>query len=217
MKNIYGSLKTQSTKLKCDIRKKLGRLKRRYFGYFATDLALALDGPKLDCGCGPVKLSGHHGVDKVCLENVDYVVDLENEPLPLPNEMFNSCYTGSTFEHIKNIDNFVNEVSRVLKGGGDFFIHVPYAKSIGAFQDPTHVRFFTLLTMDYFAQNSTMVPQWYGVKAFTRVERRSFIMPTNLWGFILAPFINININTQIFYERNLSIFPAEAIEYHLIK
>ena len=195
----------------------MGLLKRKYFGMFVVDHAIAGNGHKLDCGCGPVKLAGHIGIDCVKLDNVDFVVNLENEPLPFVDGHFDACYSGSTLEHIRNLDHIINEVSRVLKQGGSFFIHVPYAKSIGAFQDPTHVRFFTLLTMDYFAQSSKMVPQWYGKKAFTQIVRRSFVMPMNLWGLLLSPFININLSTQLFYEKNLSMFPADAIEYHLIK
>ena len=33
---------------------------------------------------------------------------------------YRSCYTGSILEQIKNLDNFVNEVFHVLKGGGHF-------------------------------------------------------------------------------------------------
>lgn len=96
-------------------------------------------------------------------------------------------------------------------------MHVPHAKGIGAFQDPTHVRFFTLLTMDYFARISDRVPSWYGEKAFEKVESRKIIMPYNAWGVLLGLFINWNTKTQMFYEKTLIMFAPDAVEYHLIK
>lgn len=45
---------------------------------------------------------------------------------------------------------FMDEVWRILKPGGEFLIRVPYAGTIGYYQDPTHVNMLTEATFYYF-------------------------------------------------------------------
>lgn len=45
---------------------------------------------------------------------------------------------------------FMDEVWRILKPGGEFVIKVPYAGTIGFYQDPTHVNNLTEATFYYF-------------------------------------------------------------------
>lgn len=45
---------------------------------------------------------------------------------------------------------FMDEVWRVLKPGGEFVIKVPYAGTIGYYQDPTHINPITEATIYYF-------------------------------------------------------------------
>ena len=45
---------------------------------------------------------------------------------------------------------FMDEVWRILKPGGEFLIRVPYAGTIGYYQDPTHVNMLTEATFMYF-------------------------------------------------------------------
>jgi len=48
----------------------------------------------------------------------------------------------------------MKEMFRINKNGSIIQGKVPLYCSVGAFQDPTHVRFFTPFTFDYFGNNS---------------------------------------------------------------
>lgn len=59
-------------------------------------------------------------------------------------------------EHIGDYDfessfiAFMDEVWRILKPGGEFLFRVPYAGTIGYYQDPTHINTITEATIYYF-------------------------------------------------------------------
>lgn len=58
-------------------------------------------------------------------------------------------YIGEyTFE--STFIRFMDEVWRILKPGGEFLIRVPYADTMGFYQDPTHVNPLTEATFYYF-------------------------------------------------------------------
>jgi predicted SAM-dependent methyltransferase len=120
------------------VRKRIGRHTSCLLGHFIYEQSLSLQGHKLDLGCGPVKLPGHIGLDKIDLEPVDIVADLENGHLPFEDESFDVVYSSNTLEHIENINVVMAEVYRILKKNGHFLISVPYCGYIKAFQDTTH-------------------------------------------------------------------------------
>lgn len=45
---------------------------------------------------------------------------------------------------------FMDEVWRILKPGGEFMFKVPYAGTVGFYQDPTHINNITEATLYYF-------------------------------------------------------------------
>lgn len=59
-------------------------------------------------------------------------------------------------EHIGEMDfeslfvRYMDEVWRILKPGGEFLFRVPYAGTVGFYQDPTHVNNITEATIYYF-------------------------------------------------------------------
>ncbi|MEG7727204.1 methyltransferase domain-containing protein, partial [Listeria monocytogenes] len=69
--------------------------------------------------------------------------DLTNIPWPLPDESVLVAMASHVIEHIQPADfgfiNFMNEVWRLLKPGGEFAIVTPHGRSDGYIQDPTHV------------------------------------------------------------------------------
>jgi SAM-dependent methyltransferase len=107
----------------------------------------------LDIGCGRHKLPGAVGLDHMALPGVDIVADL-NQPLPIEDEAFEVVHADNVLEHIENLISLVYEVHRILKPGGQFLIHVPYFRSSWSHIDPTHVRCFTIQTMNYFIKDS---------------------------------------------------------------
>jgi SAM-dependent methyltransferase len=56
--------------------------------------------------------------------------------------MFDKIIANDVLEHIPDLVAAMTNCKNLLKPGGEFHIHVPYELSLGAWQDPTHVRAF---------------------------------------------------------------------------
>jgi len=56
--------------------------------------------------------------------------------------MFDKIIANDVLEHIPDLVGAMTNCKNLLKPGGEFHIHVPYELSLGAWQDPTHVRAF---------------------------------------------------------------------------
>lgn len=93
----------------------------------------------LDLGCGRYSEDFREVKDRIRLIGVDYdtqagsenryldefkQVDL-NKKLPFEDNTFNLVYSRFVLEHIENPTNVYNEVYRVLKPGGHFFMLTP--------------------------------------------------------------------------------------------
>lgn len=160
---------------------------------------------KLHLGCGHEKLKGYVNCDLSKEVNPDQIVDLEKR-LPFKNNFVEEIIINHALEHVNNFIQLMEEFYRICKSGAKIKIRVPYFAYPGAFQDPTHVRFFTLKTFDYFSSESQFK---YYSKATFKIEEKK------LRFFVTRPskFIDIMINKIApFYERFLSrIIPAEEL------
>lgn len=111
-------------------------------------------GIRLDIGCGQNKQEGFVGLDYEKYDGVDIVHDCEEFPWPLPDESVLLATASHLLEHINPhkgvFINFMNEVWRIMKVGGEFAFVVPYAGSPGYWQDPTHVNPINRNTLAYF-------------------------------------------------------------------
>lgn len=124
----------------------------------------------LDIGCGRKKLSGAVGLDQCSFPGVDIVSDL-NRPLPLENASFDAVHANQVLEHVNNVVDLVYEAYRVLRPGGIFLLHCPYFRSSWAHLDPTHIRCFTINSMDYFVKGTFCYEQYrFRDEAFQKVD-----------------------------------------------
>ena len=91
----------------------------------------------------------------------DIVLDLEDRPLPFPDEHFDSLSAFDVLEHLgrqgdwKGYFEEFAEWWRLLKPGGLFYIMVPVGAD--AFADPGHTRFFSynhfnMLSKSWYAE-----------------------------------------------------------------
>lgn len=124
----------------------------------------------LDIGCGRKKLAGAVGLDRHALPGVDVVADLDSG-LPFPAESFDAVLANQVLEHVRDLVALVHEVHRVLRPGGVLVAHVPYFRSSWAHIDPTHVRSFTIQSMDYFVDGTDCHRDYrFGERAFRRLR-----------------------------------------------
>lgn len=115
--------------------------------------ARRMDGKSvIDLGCGRNKLPGSVGVDFLDLPGVDCVADL-NERLPFEDASFDVVHSNQVFEHVPNLLGLVAECYRLLRPGGLLVAHVPYFRSSWAAVDPTHIRQFSISSMNYFVRD----------------------------------------------------------------
>ena len=114
-------------------------------------------GPVIDIGCGAFKQPRTIGVDRRALPGVDVVCDFERG-LPFRDGSIAAAYSIHSIEHMRDLVTFMEELYRVCAPGARVYIKTPYYASRKAFVDPTHVRFMTEESFEYFKR-----PNYYGV------------------------------------------------------
>lgn len=170
----------------------------------------------LDLGCGKNKYKGKNkediviGVDKIKIPDVDVVWNLEKFPWPFKNNEFDLVITSYVIEHISDLIKLMEEIHRISKKNAIVDIRVPYFSHYGAYQDPTHKRFFILKTFDYFTDTSKL--NYYSKKRFKIIKKELKFSTTRK-----SVFVDFFINGfSRFYERFLSnILPAEELHFVL--
>lgn len=108
---------------------------------------------RLNVGCGQDIKPGYVNVDRFPLPGVDVVCDLSRETLPFTDNAFDEVYMSHVLEHLPNTITAMEEVHRVCKPNATVIVKVPHYKHSNAYKDPTHVRFFTEETFDYFGKD----------------------------------------------------------------
>lgn len=106
----------------------------------------------LDIGCGETKRPNFVRLDKRKLPGIDIVHDLEVFPYPLPDECCLTILASHILEHIKPwlFIDVMNELWRITKVDGGLAISMPYGRSDGYIQDPTHCTPCNEATWAYF-------------------------------------------------------------------
>jgi hypothetical protein len=177
---------------------------------------------RLNLGSGKTSREGFYNVDLVALDTVDMVADL-NRPLDgLPDNSVAQVVCKHTLEHIQNIVGILSELHRVVRPEGQIEIAVPHFSNPYGYSDPTHVHFFGLFSMYYFAdmedQPRRKVPCHYGDSPFIvekiriRFHTRGLLDGSVSW--LIRGLVNINYFTQHCYERRFAwLWPASEIRY----
>ena len=188
--------------------------------------ALSKEAVILELGCGRNKMSGAIGIDMSDLPGVDVVADIENGLGFIPDSSIDHIYARSCFEHIRNFEQLMSEITRVLKDSGKVHVFVPHFSNPYYYSDPTHIRHFGLYSFYYFVESKyhlkRKVPDYYfGTKIRILSQKLVFDSPFLLVK-ILKKFIGLMINAnsffQEFYEGNFCyIFTCYGIEIEFTK
>lgn len=132
---------------------------------------------KLNLGAGSRAKDGYVNVDAAAIPGIDVVHDLDVLPWPFADDSADRVEAFDVFEHVDNPVGFVTECWRVLKPGAEVYIHTSYWRSKNGYTDPTHKRFCTKRTFDYWIQGTDYFARYgaaYGGHShpFTRVDTR---------------------------------------------
>ncbi|MBD1845979.1 class I SAM-dependent methyltransferase [Cyanobacteria bacterium FACHB-63] len=175
------------------------------------------DGKILDIGCGRSKLEGAIGLDHVQFPGVDIVADL-NQPLPIEDATFDAVHADQVLEHVDNLVGLIYEVHRILKPGGVFLATVPYFRSAWAYIDPTHVRCFTLYSMNYYVKGTREYEYYrFQDEAFSSVE--IFLDSTFPSTTSRKVFSSLALRNPVKFENSIlsSLYPFQHLSFLLRK
>lgn len=111
---------------------------------------------RLNLGAGGHPEEGYVNVDRVALPGIERVHDLDVGPWPWGAGSVSVVRAKDVFEHVNDPVLFVNECWRVLVDGGLLWIRTPHYRSPDAFTDPTHKRFLTEHSFDYWIADTML-------------------------------------------------------------
>lgn len=99
--------------------------------------------------------------------------DFESEPFPFQDSNFDFVFSKSVIEHLKNPENFISEIRRVLKPDGKIIIMTPDWKSqcLIFYDDYTHVRPYT----------ETGIKDFLEISGFKNIKTEIFYQLPFLW------------------------------------
>lgn len=98
----------------------------------------------------------------------------------LAEESFEGAIAHDVLEHLTDLATAMTNVLRLLKPGGIFDVLVPYDLSLGAWQDPTHVRAFNERSWLYYTDW-----HWYLGWTEARFDLVAFDLVMSPWGLEL--------------------------------
>ena len=170
---------------------------------------------KLHLGCGNDYKKGYINCDISSEVNPDKILNLEKK-LPFKNNSVTEVLANHVFEHIQNFVPLMHELHRVCKKNAKIIIRTPFYSAWGQFNDPTHVRFFTPWTFNYFEKNNYSHEVGANKNMFKvkKVKINFGIGSSSKLNFLFNPIINLN--HKIYCRLFAFIFPSAEIYYELL-
>jgi len=137
---------------------------------------------RLNLGCSDAHVKGWTNVD-LC-PPADEIADL-SQRWPWNDSSVAEVKAWDVFEHLPSKLHTMNECHRVLKAGGKLDLFVPTTDGRGAFQDPTHVSFWTPNDLFYFCEEYVEWQRFhvaYGITArFRAISVNHAQYPNRVW------------------------------------
>ena len=110
-------------------------------------------GLTLNLGSGKDRREGCVNADIRDDVGADWVMDICKVAT---DRKFSKIIANDVLEHLPDLVTAMKNCRDMLEMGGEMHIHVPYDLSLGAWQDPTHVRAFNEKSWVYYCEWS-----WY--------------------------------------------------------
>ena len=129
---------------------------------------------KLNLGSGTDALPGYVNVDAARIPGVDVVCDLDDGAWPWNDGSVAEIRAFDLFEHVDDPLLFMWECHRVLVTGGLLDLHTCYWTSRNAYTDPTHKRFCTEETWDYWVPGTYLHSRYGAAYAGTGIDMATF-------------------------------------------
>lgn len=144
---------------------------------------------KIDLGCGRHGVPGALGIDREEGVGADIVIDFVKSDLPFKDNSVGVAYCMQVMEHIDDIFSLMTKLYRVLHPNGKLIIEVPYWSSEGAFRDPTHVRYFSEKSFDYWDPECEC--NYYAKTAPYKVEKIEYIINKRIPARLIKKILGI--------------------------
>jgi predicted SAM-dependent methyltransferase len=139
----------------------------------APSISIVPNRLRLNLGCSDAHVKGWLNVD-LC-EPADVIADL-SQRWPWEDSSASNVKAWDIFEHMPLKIHTMNECHRVMAPGGTLDLFIPTTDGRGAFQDPTHVSFWTPNDLFYFCQEYVEWQRFhvaYGITARFKVVQQS--------------------------------------------
>ncbi|MDP4039340.1 MAG: methyltransferase domain-containing protein [Candidatus Pacearchaeota archaeon] len=169
---------------------------------------------KLNVGCAGDIKKGFVNLDFVKQEGVDVVHDLNKFPWPFKEDTFDEIYASHVLEHINDLVKVMEEIHRISKKGAKIIIRGPHFSCGVSYRDPTHKRFFSYFTFEYFCNPE----EYYKRKEIGLFEiKRRKLNFTRLAFKSLNKIFNpvINSNPEIYERFFCWILPCSGALFEL--
>jgi len=153
----------------------------------------------MNMGSGPDQRPGYLNVDRLPLSGVDVVCDFSHRPFPFKDNSFDEVYMSHILEHLPDTMATMEEVHRIAKPSATVIVKVPHYKHSNAYKDPTHVRFFTEETFDYFGKD----PRSYYTAARFDVERIEKEYDYHIRKYVARPFPRLLPWVEKFFQNTV--------------
>ena len=105
---------------------------------------------KFNLGCGTDVREGFVNVDGSPIDGVDLVHDLAVMPWPIADGVATEVILINVLEHLPDTVRTIEELRRICRPGAIVRVRVPFYNSPDMFADPTHRRFFSERTFNFF-------------------------------------------------------------------
>jgi len=86
-------------------------------------------------------------------QNIDFPISCQSRTygiVEFKENQFKEIIANDVLEHVPNLETLMGNCLAILQEGGRFLINVPYDLSLGAWQDPTHIRAFNQNSWLYY-------------------------------------------------------------------